>query len=134
MTTYIATFKNPGAWAETKIKAPTPAQAMTKAHALAKEDIDALDWCVYQPRTVPLDEITIFGPHGFGTEWQSERYALRLASGNLLRALQSQTDAAQAVIDAWASGDLAGAVRTLDASIEYAREAIAKAEGEAASK
>ena len=52
---------------------------------------------------------------------------LRLAATDLLDAPEAQTDAAQAVIDAWAGGDLAAAVRTLDGSIPAARAAIAKA-------
>jgi hypothetical protein len=52
---------------------------------------------------------------------------LRLASRDLLDALEAQTEAAQAVIESWAQGDLAGAVRALDASIQPARAAIAKA-------
>jgi hypothetical protein len=47
----------------------------------------------------------------------------------LLDALEGQTEAAQAVIDHWAEGDLAAAVRGLDASIDGARAAIAKAKG-----
>jgi hypothetical protein len=54
---------------------------------------------------------------------------LRLAAPDLLKALADQTDAAQAVIDNWSKGDLAGAVRALDASIETARTALAKAKG-----
>jgi hypothetical protein len=45
----------------------------------------------------------------------------------LLEVLDAQTDAAQAVIDAWERGDLAAAVRMLDASIPAARAAIARA-------
>lgn len=49
------------------------------------------------------------------------------AHGDLLDALKYQTEAAQAVIDNWANGDLAAAVRSLDASIESARAAITNA-------
>jgi len=52
---------------------------------------------------------------------------LLAASWDLLDALETLTDAAQSVIDAWETGDLAGAVRTLDASIEGARAGIDKA-------
>ena len=47
----------------------------------------------------------------------------------MFEALQEQTAAAQAVIDAWEKGDLAAAVRRLDASIADARAALAKAKG-----
>jgi hypothetical protein len=43
--------------------------------------------------------------------------------------LEAQTEAAQAVIDAWVKGDLAGAVRMLDGSIPAARALIAKVQG-----
>jgi hypothetical protein len=51
------------------------------------------------------------------------------AGPELLEALVDQTEAAQAVIDAWAEGDLAAAVRWLDASTATARAAVAKAKG-----
>lgn len=57
---------------------------------------------------------------------------LRRAARDLLEALETQTEAAQAVIDAWSEGDLAGAVRMLDASLADAQAAIAKAKGGAA--
>jgi hypothetical protein len=50
-----------------------------------------------------------------------------MAGPELLNALEDQTNAAQAVIDNWASGDLAAAVRSLDVSIATARAAFAKA-------
>jgi uncharacterized protein YfaQ (DUF2300 family) len=65
-------------------------------------------------------------------EWHSDDLRLRLAVPDLLEALEAQTAAAQAVIDAWARGDLAGAVRMLDGSIPAARAAIAKAKPAAA--
>lgn len=49
------------------------------------------------------------------------------AAPELLAALEAQAEAAQAVIDNWAEGDLAAAVRTLDASISPASIAIARA-------
>jgi hypothetical protein len=127
MTIYTAIFRTADTWATAEIAARTPKQAMQKARALAEKDIDALDWCTYEPSSVPLDEIEISGPHGEGPCWQSAELALRLAADDLLDALEAQTEAAQAVIDAWETGDLAGAVRTLDGSIEDARAAIAKA-------
>jgi hypothetical protein len=47
----------------------------------------------------------------------------------LLEVLEAQTDAAQAVVDAWEKGDLAGAVNTLEGFIPAARAAIAEAKG-----
>jgi hypothetical protein len=52
---------------------------------------------------------------------------LMAAAPEFFEALAEQTEAAQAVIDAWAEGDLAAAVRWLDASIATALAAVAKA-------
>lgn len=60
---------------------------------------------------------------------EGDNTGLLQAAGDLLDALEAQTEAAQAVIDNWSEGDLAAAVCTLDASIEGARAAIAKAKG-----
>lgn len=54
------------------------------------------------------------------------------AAPDLLEALEAQTEAARAVMNAWSEGDLAGAVRMLDASQGDARDAIANAKGGAA--
>ena len=48
---------------------------------------------------------------------------------DLLDALEGQTTASQLVIESWAKGDLAAAVRALDASIQAAHAAIVKAKG-----
>ena len=48
-----------------------------------------------------------------------------MTTHNLIReALSELIDAAQSVIDNWAEGDLASAVRGLDASINEARAAL----------
>jgi hypothetical protein len=128
MSIYTATFRTADTWATEEIDAETPEQALQQARALADNDIDALDWCTYDPASVPFDEIEIDGSDGgAGAVWQSEDLALRLAASDELAALMAQTEAVQAVIDAWATGDLAGAVRSLDGSIPAARAAIAKA-------
>ena len=51
-------------------------------------------------------------------------------STDVLEALDGIADAAQEVIDNWESGDLAGAVCSLDAWITAAREISAKAKSE----
>jgi hypothetical protein len=127
MTTYTATFRTEDTWATEDIEADTPEQALQQARALADNEPNALDWCAYDPGCFPIEEIEIDGPDGDETVWRSEDLALRLAASSVLNALEAQTDAAQAVIDAWAEGDLAGAVRMLDASISMARAAIARA-------
>jgi hypothetical protein len=59
-------------------------------------------------------------------EWKHADLLLRLAAPDLVQALESQTDAAQAVIENWASGDLAAAVNALERLIDPARAVIAK--------
>ena len=129
MKTYTATFRTADTWATEEINAETPEQALQQARALADSNAGVLDWCTYDPQSVPLDEIEIDGPDGAGAVWQSEDLAPRLAASDLLDALEAQTDAAQAVIDAWAEGDLAAAVRMLDGCIPAARKAILSATG-----
>jgi hypothetical protein len=59
---------------------------------------------------------------------QQEADAHLLAGAPDLRdALTEQTEAAQTVTDRWSQGDLAAAVRALDAAIAPARRALARA-------
>jgi hypothetical protein len=73
-------------------------------------------------RVATTDEDT---PHAL----QEADACLMAGAPALLDALEAQTEAAQAVIDAWEQGDLAGAVRQLDASLGNARAAISEAKG-----
>jgi hypothetical protein len=127
MITYTATFRTADTWATEFIDAETPEKALQQARALIGSDANTLDWCSYDPFSIPLDEIEINGADGTGAVWQSQDLALRLAALDLRDALEAQTTAAQAVIDTWAKGDLAGAVRMLAVSIGSARAAITKA-------
>jgi hypothetical protein len=129
MTKYTVTFSTAHAWAMTDIKARTAKQALKEAYALYDEDPVALDWYPYDPDYRQLEEIEIESPKGQEKGWQSEDLTLRLAAQDLLDALEPQTDAAQAVIDAWETGDLTGAVHTLKGFIPAAQAAIATAKG-----
>jgi hypothetical protein len=51
---------------------------------------------------------------------------------DLIEALEHQTEAAQAVVDSWERGDLAGAVNGLEHSLDGAVAALAKVKGGAA--
>jgi hypothetical protein len=76
-----------------------------------------------------LDQIQIWdNERGTLAMWETDDYRLRKAARELLTALQVQTQAANSVIANWEQGDLAAAVRALDASIPTASAAIAKAE------
>jgi hypothetical protein len=63
---------------------------------------------------MPVNEIEISSRDGEQLAvWRDPDLSQRLAADDLLAALEAQTDAAQAVIDAWEQGDLATAVNGL---------------------
>jgi hypothetical protein len=127
MPTYTAHFFTEADYAETTIKAASPTRALQRARQIESEETETLDFQSYDG-TNGIERIEIWAAdRRTVAEWQSDDLRLRLAAGELLEALEAQTEAAQAVIDAWAEGDLAEAVRALDGSIPAARAAIAKA-------
>jgi hypothetical protein len=132
MTEYTVTFSTTHAWAMTDIKARSAKQALKLARALYDDDPTALDWYPYDVSCEPLDEIEIADPAGNTVAvWRDDDLTVKLAAHDLLDVLEGQTAAAQTVIDAWETGDLAGAVNTLDGFMPAARAAIAKAKGDA---
>jgi hypothetical protein len=79
---------------------------------------------------MPVEEIEISDRDGEQLAvWRDPYLRQRLAADDLLAALVAQTEAAQAVINAWEQGDLAAAVNGLDRTIAPARAAILKAQG-----
>jgi hypothetical protein len=127
MVIYTAYFRTDADWASKTIKAKSPKQAHSKARAFNELLDEDLLFQEYDGGS-PVNEIEIAGPEGAELAvWQDDELRLRLSSRDLLDALEAQTEAAQTVIDSWSHGDLAGAVRALDASIEPARRATAKA-------
>jgi hypothetical protein len=132
MLTYTAHFFTGADWAETTIKAASPKQALQRARKTESDETETLSFQSYDT-TNGVERIEIWAAdRRTVAEWESDDLRLRLAAIDLLDALEAQTDAAQAVIDAWAGGDLAAAVRTLDGSIPAARAAIVKARQPAA--
>jgi hypothetical protein len=129
MTTYTAKFRTDANWAEETLKADTPEQALELARAFHEGHISDLMFESYDGGN-PVNEIEITSPESDALAvWRDDDLRLRLAASDLYDALEAQSDAAQAVIDAWETGDLAGAVRALDASIEPARRALVKWKG-----
>jgi tellurite resistance protein len=127
MTNYTAHFYTEADWAEITIKAPTPELALQRARQIESEETETLDFQSYDSGA-GVEHIEIRSADGNTVaEWRSKDLLIRLAASELLEALKNQTEAAQAVIDNWSNGDLAAAVRGLDASIAGARAAIAKA-------
>jgi len=130
MPTYTATFFTAADYASRPIEAANAQQALELARKAYDEQFSELEFRSHD-NIEPLEQIEICNKEDFcdGAFWESEDCRLRQAARDLLDALEDQTEAAQAVIDNWAEGDLAAAVRGLDASIEGARAAIAKAKG-----
>ncbi len=132
MTNYTATFLHRSRLGRTEYQAATPAQALQRAREIEADQLEILDFQRYDPLPAPASNISKSSALPDGqpvAQWKSEDLILRLAASDVLDALEVQTGAAQAVIDAWAKGDLAGAVRTLDGSMSAARAAIGKAKG-----
>jgi uncharacterized membrane protein YccC len=124
---YEAYFYTEADWAQTMIKAKTPEQALQRARKIESEETETLNFQSHDSGA-GVEHIEIQSADGSTVaEWRSEDLRVRLSARDLLEALESQTDAAQAVIDNWSEGDLAAAVRSLDEAIEAARAAIAKA-------
>jgi hypothetical protein len=129
MPTYTAYFRTDADWAEKTIEAKTPKQALAKARAFHNKHDEELLFQEYDGG-LPLNEIEICSSEQEGLAfWRDKDLWLELAARDLLDALEAQTGAAQAVVDAWETGDLAGAVHTLEGCISPARTAIAKAKG-----
>jgi hypothetical protein len=125
--TYRAEFFTAADYAVRTFQADTPEQALRLARRFYDEDIGQLDFRSYDDNT-GLDQIQIWDyERGTLALWESDDYRLAQAARELLAALQAQTAAAKAVIGNWEQGDLAGAVRALNASIAEALAAIAKA-------
>ena len=125
--TYRAEFFTAADYAVRDFEAGTPQEALRLARRFYDEDIGELDFRSYDDNA-GLDQIQIWDSKcGTLALWESDDYRLRQAARELLVALQTQTEAAKAVIAHWEEGDLAAAVRTLDASIAAADAAIAKA-------
>jgi hypothetical protein len=125
--TYRAEFFTAADYAVRNFEARTPQEALRLARRFYDEDIGELDFRSYDDNA-GLDQVQIWdSKRGTLASWESDDYRLRQAARELLAALQTQTEAAKAVIGNWEQGDLAGAVRALDASIAEALVAIAKA-------
>ena len=126
--TYRAEFFTTADFSDRDFTAETPEQALQMAREYYDNNLVELDFRSYQSCDADIDQIQIWdNERGTLATWESDDYRLRKAAPVLLAALQAQTEAAKAVIDNWEKGDLAAAVRALDASISTADAAIAKA-------
>lgn len=131
MPKYIATFRTDADYAERVFTARTPKAALTLARRFHEDRPEDLIFEEYT-QGMPVNEIEISSRDGEELlVWRDDDLNQRLAAAELLAALETQTEAAQAVIDAWEQGDLAAAVNGLDLTIAAARAAILEARGEA---
>jgi len=128
MPIYTAYFRTDANYATQEFEADTLEEAMRTARDFLESAAEDLTFENYDGG-MPVNEIEIYQDSDEVAVWHDDDLRLRLAASGLLEALEDQTEAAQAVIDNWAEGDLAAAVRALDASIDGARAAIAKAKG-----
>ena len=117
MPKYIATFRTDADYAERVFAARTPQAALALARQFHEDRPEDLFFEEYT-HGMPVEEIEISDRDGEQLAvWRDPYLCQRLAAADLLAALETQTEAAQAVIDTWEQGDLAGAVNGLDQTI-----------------
>jgi hypothetical protein len=114
MKTYTAYFRTDADYAVRDFAAHTPEQALKKARRFLRERPDDLFFERYIDGP-PVNEIAIQADHNELAAWHDEDLCLRLAARDLL-------EAAEKVVARWKRGDLAAAVRELDAAIAKAKE------------
>jgi hypothetical protein len=99
-----------------RFKACTPERAIELARKFAENRSDELDFQSFEPCDCPINEIEILDEHGNElAAWHDDEMRLWLAARDLL-------EAAETVVARWECGDLAEAVRALDAAIARAKE------------
>jgi len=119
MTTYTATFRTDAETASHNLEAETPEQALALAQKLYADEPSELWFEPYAAGGMTVNDIAISDADGNEVAlWLDDDLRLRFAADDLLAA-------AELVVARWERGDLAEAVRGLDA-------AIAKAKGGAA--
>jgi hypothetical protein len=130
MPKYTATFRTDADYAEQVFTTRTPKAALALARKFHEDRPEDLMFEEYT-NGMPVNEIEISSRDGEQLAVWRDPDCQRLAADDLLAALEAQTEAAQATIDTWEQGDLAGAVNGLDHTIKAARAAILKAQGRA---
>jgi hypothetical protein len=115
MNTYDVYFRSDLQWSKRKISAKTAAHALELAHRIADEQFDDLEFESYEGCDCPINEIEVCDEeHNQLVVWHDDDLRLRLAARDLL-------EAAELVVARWERGDLAEAVRGLDAAIANAK-------------
>jgi hypothetical protein len=117
MNTYTVHFRTDAEFATFDLKAKTPQRALARAHKLYKDNPSEL-WFEPYDGGQPVNEIEVCDTDGNeAATWQDDDLRLRLAAPDLLAA-------AEKVVARWEQGDLAEAVRELDAAIEAAKGGV----------
>ena len=112
MTTFTALFYTEADYAETRIEADTPEQALALARAI---DAPRELWFDPYDCIMPVTEIVVTDPDGGEVAgWLDDDVYLRNAARDLL-------EAAELVVARWEHGDLAEAVHQLSAVIARAK-------------
>jgi hypothetical protein len=113
MTTYTVNFASDAEFASHDFDAETPEQALALARKLYEDDPSELWFEPYDDMDV--NEILVYDADGNElTAWYDDDLRLRLAASDLL-------EAAELVVARWSEGDLAEAVRALNAAIANAK-------------
>jgi hypothetical protein len=113
MNTYTVYFRSNAEFASHDLNAETPQQALVQAQELQWNDPSEL--CFEPYDGMPVNEIAVCDADGNEVAvWLDDELRLRLAARSLL-------EAAELVVARWERGDLAEAVRQLDAAIAEAK-------------
>jgi hypothetical protein len=129
MKTYRVDFHTDADYANREFKAGSPRAALKKARAFYDDHTEELLFQEHDGGHAVNEIVVRDGDGNQVAAWYDDDQRLRLAASEMLAALEGQTEAAQAVIDNWERGNLAGAVGALADWIAPARNAIAKATG-----
>jgi hypothetical protein len=116
MTNFSVYFRTDQQWGMREIKAKTATRALERARRIAEEKPYSIDLADYDSYVPTINEIEVCDERDNQVIiWHDEDMRLRLAARDLL-------EAAEKVVARWEQGDLAEAVRELDAAIAKAKE------------
>jgi hypothetical protein len=115
MKTYDVYFRSDLQWGMRTFDADTPEQALRRARRFAKKRLHKLEFDFYETCDNPINDIEVCDDEDNSVAaWFDDDLRLRLAARDLL-------EAAELVVARWSEGDLAEAVRALDAAVAKAK-------------
>lgn len=114
MKSFLVYFANDRHWAERDIEAVSAEDALRQARRIATDRLCRFDYKPYDGLR-PVSEIEVLDERAnVLAVWHDDERRLRLAAPDLL-------EAAEKVVARWERGDLAAAIRELDAAIAEAK-------------